>query len=164
MPFIHRSSFDAGETFAGADRDDATLAGFLEQTRVVLIGVEAAVSRAVHDGLSLIVEGVHLVPGMVPTAEDGSSIVSCVLRIERESAHRHHFAERDTMTAGTRPMKKYLDALGEIRRIQDYIVDCAKRSGTPVVDNNGTRATAQRVVDLVASRRDVSRLDPNPSW
>jgi 2-phosphoglycerate kinase len=163
MPFIHRSSFDAGETFAGGDKEDATLAGFLEQTRVVLVGVEEAVSRAVRDGRSLIVEGVHLVPGMVPTAEDGTSIVSCVLRIERESAHRQHFAERDTMTAGTRPMKKYVDALGEIRRIQDYIVDCARRSGTPVVDNNGTETTAQHVVDLVSSGRNVSRLDPN-AW
>jgi 2-phosphoglycerate kinase len=162
MPFIHRSSFEAGEASAVADTGDPALAGFLEQTRVVLVGVEAAVSRAVREGLSLIVEGVHLVPGMVPAPNDAASIVSCVLRIERESAHRRHFAMRDTMTAGRRPMKKYLDALGEIRRIQDYIVDCARRSGTPILDNTGTEATTQRVVDLVSCNLGLSRLDRNP--
>ena len=154
MPSVHASSFEAGATFTAAE--DPTLAGFLEQTRVVLVGVEAAVSRAVREGLSLILEGVHLVPGMLPARMDDALIVTCVLRINRESAHRSHFATRDTTTQGRRPMKKYLDALENIRHIQDYIVECATLTGAPIIENAGTQAAASDVLELIATRHQLA--------
>lgn len=150
MPSVHSSSFEAGATVAAGGSENPTLEGFLEQTRVVLVGVEAVVSRAVRDGLSLILEGVHLVPGMVPADVEEALVVTCVLRIESESAHRAHFAMRDTATRGRRPMQKYLDALDEIRHIQDYIVDCAMHAGAPVIENLGTSAAAAAVTELIA--------------
>src|SRR5205085_7302865 len=57
MPSVHYSSFEAGQSVADADTGDPTLLGFLDQTRNVLVGVEAAILRAVREGLSLVLEG-----------------------------------------------------------------------------------------------------------
>ena len=66
MPSIHYSSFEAGLGLSKAEEEesgDAALLGFLDQTRNVLIGVEAALQRALDEGWSMVLEGVHLVPG-----------------------------------------------------------------------------------------------------
>ena len=68
MPSVHYSSFEAQLALVKADEDvseDAALLGFLDQTRNVLVGVEAAIDRALEEGWSMVLEGVHLVPGMV---------------------------------------------------------------------------------------------------
>src|SRR5215831_12216185 len=68
MPTVHYSSFDAELALTKAEEEeagDAVLLGFLDQTRNVLVGVEAAVERALAEGWSTVLEGVHLVPGML---------------------------------------------------------------------------------------------------
>src|SRR5581483_7678346 len=45
MPTIHRSSFEAGDAVADV-KGDPTVAGFVEQSRHVSVGVEAAIRRA----------------------------------------------------------------------------------------------------------------------
>jgi len=160
MPSVHYSSFEAGESVADAETGDPTLLGFLDQTRNVLVGVEAAIQRAVREGLSLVLEGVHLVPGMVPPRIDGALLVHCVLRIESEEVHATHFHVRDTATAGVRAMDRYLERLRDIRRIQDYIVARAERIGTPVIDNVNADQTTAAVMELVLS--SAERLQAVP--
>ena len=66
MPSIHYSSFEAG--LAVGDADDPLVAGFLEQSRQVLVGARASLDRALQEGWSMVLEGVHLVPGLLPSA------------------------------------------------------------------------------------------------
>ena len=105
------------------------LAGFLEQTRNVLVGVRASIDRALQEGWSLVLEGVHIVPGMVPATLENALVVQCVLAIDDETAHADHFWVRDAASDGLRPVQKYLDRLSDIRRLQDYIVERARRNG-----------------------------------
>src|SRR5262249_33174325 len=67
-PSIPYSSFEAGEAVAADDEEagDPRLVGFLEQTRNVLVGVRAVIERALQEGFSMVLEGVHLVPGLLP--------------------------------------------------------------------------------------------------
>src|SRR6266542_2972803 len=78
MPAIHHSSFEAGRAMADEDEDgaetEAVLNGFLEQTRNVLVGVQAAIDRALEEGWSMVLEGVHLVPGMLPKEIESGNI------------------------------------------------------------------------------------------
>ncbi len=87
MPSIHYSSFDAGHAVADSETGDPTLLGFLDQTRNVLTGVKAAIERALEEGWSMVLEGVHLVPGMLPQQIEGALVVHCVLAIESEDRH-----------------------------------------------------------------------------
>lgn len=152
MPSIHTSSFEAALALTKAEEEesgDAALLGFLDQTRNVLVGVEAVLQRALSEGWSMVLEGIHLVPGMVPTDLEGALVVHCVLAIHDEDAHRSHFWIRDASSGGLRPMEKYLDSLPLIRTIQDYLVERAARHDVPVVENTSMDAALGAVLELV---------------
>jgi len=154
MPSIHYSSFEAGAGLAeaGHEGDDLVLQGFLDQTRNVLVGVRAAIDRALHEGWSMVLEGVHLVPGMLEIPADAALVVQCVLAIEDEETHASHFFIRDTASEGVRPMSKYLDHLPEIRHLQDFVCERAERNGVPVLQSAGVDQTSAAVLELVFDR------------
>ncbi len=157
MPAVHYSSFEARLALTRAEEEesgDAALLGFLDQTRNVLVGVQAALERAATEHWSMVLEGVHLVPGMVGAPFPGAFVVQCVVAIEDESLHRSHFWVRDYATDGLRPLDKYLDALPEIRKIQDYLVERAHRYDVPVIVNDSLEHAIGDVLDLVLRRAD----------
>jgi 2-phosphoglycerate kinase len=160
MPSIHYSSFEAGRATVG--REDETtnpvLAGFLDQTRNVLVGVQAAIDRALQEGWSMVLEGVHLVPGMLPGPIEGALVVQCVLAIDDRDEHASHFWTRDASSQGVRPYEKYLDALDDIRLIQDSIVARARRAGVPVIENGNMEAAIGAVMELVFASAEHAKV------
>jgi 2-phosphoglycerate kinase len=148
MPSIHYSSFEAGAAVELPDRGEAVIVGFLEQTRNVLVGVRAAIERALQEGWSMVLEGIHLVPGMVPREIDGALVVHCVLGIESEEVHASNFWIRDATSVGLRPVEKYLDALQDIRIVESYITERARQTGVPVIDNVEIEQTIGAVIEL----------------
>ena len=160
MPSVHQSSFEAGETLPAVEREagDPLLLGFIDQTRHVLIGVNASVERALQEGWSMVLEGIHLVPGMVPERIEGALLVHVVMAIEREEVHRSHFVIRDAASGGTRPHAKYLERLGDIRHLQDFIVEEARKTGVRVIDNQGIEEAIGEVLELVFE--SAERLEP----
>lgn len=147
MPTIHHSSFSAGEALP--DADDPLVAGFLEQSRNVLVGVQASIDRALQEGWSIIFEGVHLVPGLLPTPSEPALVCPFVLSIEDETEHAQHFFSRNE--GSERPLTSYLDHFGEIRRLQTYILGRAEREGVPVLENVHAERTSAELIDLVMS-------------
>jgi len=157
MPSVHYSSFEARLALTRAEEEesgDAAILGFLDQTRNVLVGVDAALERAATERLSTVLEGVHLVPGMVGTRHPGAFVVQCIVAIEDENLHRSHFWVRDQATEGLRPLEKYLDSLPQIREIQDYLVERARRHDVPVIYNDSLDRAIGDVLDLVLRRAD----------
>jgi 2-phosphoglycerate kinase len=157
MPSVHYSSFEARLALTRAEEEesgDAAILGFLDQTRNVLVGVEAALERAATERWSTVLEGVHLVPGMVTTNYPGAFVVQCMVAIEEENLHRSHFWVRDYATEGLRPLDKYLDSLPQIRQIQEYLVERARRYDVPVIVNDSLDRAIGEVLDLVLRRAD----------
>jgi 2-phosphoglycerate kinase len=146
MPSIHYSSFEAGDAFP--DADDPLEFGFLQQARNVLVGVRASSERALEEGWSLVLEGVHLVPGLVelPPSRLAASVF-VVLAIPDEEEHARHFQHRDEDSE--RPLSRYLERFDEIRRMQELLVERALEAGVPVVENDDADITARTVADLV---------------
>jgi 2-phosphoglycerate kinase len=157
MPTIHYSSFEAGQ---GVDEDvsgDPAIVGFLDQCRHICVGVDAAIHRALTEGWSMVLEGVHLVPGLLPSQLDGALLVHVVVEIADEEVHRMHFHVRDTATGGIRAMDKYLDRLDDIRRLQTYVVGRARRESVPVVENANVERTIDTVIELVMQAAERER-------
>jgi 2-phosphoglycerate kinase len=157
MPSVHYSSFEARLALTRAEEEesgDAAILGFLDQTRNVVVGVQAALERAATERWSTVLEGVHLVPGMVATDYPGAFVVQCVVAIEDENLHRGHFWVRDYATEGLRPLDKYLESLPQIRQIQDYLVERARRYDVPVIVNDSLDRAIGDVLDLVLRRAD----------
>jgi 2-phosphoglycerate kinase len=150
MPAIHYSSFEAQHALREPDEaQDPIVAGFLEQTRNVAVGMRASIDRCLEEGWSMVLEGVHVVPGLVHEPSDNALFVQCVLAIQDEAAHAEHFFVRDLTSEERRPVRKYLERLEDIRHIQDYIVSRAGRLGVPVVSNEDMDAAVAEVMELV---------------
>ncbi|HVD25745.1 MAG TPA: hypothetical protein VNB86_07085 [Gaiellaceae bacterium] len=156
LPAIHTSSFDAGSALPSAQEEevDPLLHGFLEQTRHVLVGVQAAIDRSLEEGWSMVLEGVHLVPGMLPREIEDALVVECVLAIDDEKTHAGHFWIRDMSSDGVRPLERYIEHIGDIRYLQDYIVERAEVARVPVIDNGDREKAIGAVMELVLSAAD----------
>ena len=155
MPTIHHSSFSAGEVVPEAD--DPLISGFLDQSRNVLVGVQASIDRALQEGWSIIFEGVHLVPGLLPIEPERAVVCPFVLSIEDETEHAQHFFSRNE--GSERPLTSYLDHFGEIRRLQTFIVGRAEREGVPVIENvSAKRTSAEVIADVREAAEKVGAL------
>jgi 2-phosphoglycerate kinase len=152
MPAIHYSSFEAGTVVkaAGIKGADADIAGYIEQVEKVSVGVNAVIGRAVREGTRMIVEGAHLVPGFLDEKLWSRAIViQMILVVEDEERHRGHFYVRDQETDGFRALKKYVDNMAKIRRVQSFIMTEARKIGVPIIDNQSIDDTVKTVMGVV---------------
>ena len=156
MPSVHYSSFEAGSALPAAEREagDPLLLGFIDQTRNVLVGVQAAVDRALEEGWSMVLEGVHLVPGMLQTPAKRALVVHVVVAVPNEDIHAQHFFIRDTASGGVRALDRYLDRFGDIRHLQDFIVEEAAKNDVPVVANGNIEEATGAVMELIYARAE----------
>ena len=67
MPAIHYSSYEADEAVRMplGSEFDSHVVGFMEQVEMVNVGILAVLDRAIEERTSMVVEGVHMVPGML---------------------------------------------------------------------------------------------------
>jgi 2-phosphoglycerate kinase len=152
MPTLHVSSFQTDTVVREPTRrSDALVAGFREQTAAVSVGIEALITRAAADGTSIVIEGVHVVPGFFDLGAHGDGIVSVplVVEVEEENRHLNHFAARET---GVRPAERYANNFGNIRKLQRYIKSQALSHGVPIVPNHSFDQAISAVLDLVMDR------------
>lgn len=156
MPAVHHSSYEAGSgvRIPLGSGFDPHVVGFMEQVDVVNVGILAILDRAIEERLSLVVEGVHIVPGML--ASTGARermaevlLLSMVVAVSDAKLHRSHFMVREQETSGRRAIARYLKGFDEIRRIQQFILERAEAEGTLVVDNVNIDDTVGIVVDAL---------------
>jgi 2-phosphoglycerate kinase len=154
LPSVHFSSFEVGEALPAAEREavDPLVVGFIDQTRNVLVGVQASIDRALEEGWSMVLEGVHLVPGMLTEPTGPALFVHVVLAIDDEEIHAQHFWLRDSGSTGMRPLDRYLERLADIRQIQDFIGEEARKVAVPVIQNRNIEQTIGAVIELVVER------------
>lgn len=156
LPAIHYSSYEAGKGVRiplGAELD-ADLVGFMEQVDMVNVGLLAVLDRAIEERLSMVVEGVHVVPGMLAAAGARERVgeiqlLSLVVAVRDSKLHRSHFLVREQETSGRRAIARYLRQFEEIRKVQDFILERAAAEGTLVVDNESIDDTVGMVVDAL---------------
>ncbi|NLV72472.1 MAG: hypothetical protein GXY46_07710 [Actinobacteria bacterium] len=156
MPAVHYSSYEAGRGVRiplGSELNPHVV-GFMEQVDVINVGVLAIVDRAIEERTSLIVEGVHMVPGMLASTgvRDRMSealLLQMVVAVSDADLHRSHFLVREQETSGRRAIERYLKGFEEIRNIQDFILERARVEGTLVVDNTNIDETVGMVVDAL---------------
>ncbi len=148
MPAVHYSSFDADQGVRLNTAGDALLTGFERQVEQVSVGIKALIQRAVLERTSMVIEGVHCVPGAFEGLEQlDAVVVPVVVAIEDEELHRSHFFARGE--SQSRAVERYLAAFGRIRRLQGYIVDRALKIGVPVIDNSSLDDSLTEVMNLV---------------
>lgn len=158
MPTLYTSSFDADSALREPPPRpaDKVIVGFREQTTAIAVGVHALIERAAVESTrqsSTVIEGAHVVPGFVETAdlEDFVVPIPMVITVEDEDVHRSHFIAR-TMDSDRRPFDRYLASFHNIRKVQRYIKSQALSHGWPIVPSYSLDQTIADVIDLVVER------------
>ncbi|WP_246580569.1 ATP cone domain-containing protein [Deinococcus aestuarii] len=167
VPTLHASTFNAWEALIppGEPRPEhptegALLAGFRDQVGQVNVGLGAVVRRSVEEGASVVLEGVHLVPGYLRAeAYAGAIVVPMLVVLRGEDEHRRHFESRDRETAASRPLHRYMTYFREIRTMQRFLEDLAAREDVPLLDALTLDESADQAVDVVL-RRVMAALTP----
>ncbi|MDO9556487.1 MAG: hypothetical protein Q7J82_02740 [Coriobacteriia bacterium] len=154
MPAIYESSFNAwrGLRVPVPHGANPVIVGFREQTAVVATGIKSLIKRASVEGVSMVIEGVHLVPGYIdPSQFKNASVVQLLIGVEDEEAHRSHFYIREVQTDGMRPFEKYRANFGNIRLLGRYIEDLAAEHDIPIVYSRQLDRTVAEVLELVVN-------------
>jgi len=154
MPAIYESSFNAwrGLRVPVPHGANPVIVGFREQTAVVATGIKSLIERAALEGVSMVIEGVHLVPGYIePSQFKNAFVVQLLIGVEDEEAHRSHFYIREIQTDGMRPFEKYRANFGNIRLLGRYIEDLATEHGIPIVYSHQLDRTVAEVLELIVN-------------
>jgi 2-phosphoglycerate kinase len=154
MPAIYESAFSAwrGLRVPVPQGANPVVVGFREQSAVVNTGVKALIDRAVLEGISMVIEGVHLVPGYLdPHQFHDVRVVQLVVGVEDEQSHRSHFLIREAQTHGTRPQHRYEENFEDIRVLGRYIEDQARENGLPVIYSHQLDQTIAEVLEHIVT-------------
>ena len=148
-PVIHKSSFDAHESVRTPSiRIDSVIEGFISHVDVVNVGIEAIIERSAKEGISTIIEGVHIVPGFIrEDLMENNNILMFTLTVDDEDAHRQRFYSRCRQPWVKRSLERYMDNFGSIRKTQRFLVEQAKIHDTRIINNVDINETIEIMVD-----------------
>ncbi len=158
MPAVHSSSFEVGAAvrLRAHAHEDPDMVGFLRQVENVSTGVRALLDRAIVERTPMIIEGVHLVPGLVPDYGDEALIVPLVLTVGDEERHQAHLSRRGGASA--RPAERYLRSFTTIRKLQSYLVSRAGEQRVPIIDNTDMDHALGELTEVVFDALEA--IDP----
>ena len=155
MPAIHTSSYLASEVIPESSQVglDPVIAGYREQARVVGVGVRAIIGRCIEENTSVIMDGVHLLPGFIDLSafEKKAIIAPVILVITARQAYEERFEKRAALEPA-RGAHKYLEHLDHILAIQDHILQCSEVEDVPIIDVTALEDPSTAAVTLVAER------------
>ncbi len=158
VPSLYRSSFNADETVKADLVDDPLIYGFNQQVDVVSAGVKPVIDRGVEEGVNSIVDGVHVVPGYLGMSDrDDCHVFQYVLEVPDEAEHARRFQSR--ANTSNRDAGRYLENLGNIRALQQYIVEQGRKNGATIIANESVDQTIEEIMDDVTT--ELGRLVPS---
>jgi len=157
LPTLYTSSFDSWRALATphAIEPDPVLVmqGFRDQVSRVAVGLRAVQERSAQEHTSLVVEGVHVVPGyMAHQYQHGVIQIPMMLVLEDEELHQTRFALRDRETSGTRAKGAYIEYFGQIRLIQNHLVELAASSGMPIIPAENLDRSIEKGLEVIVDR------------
>lgn len=154
MPTLHKSSYDAWKSLRAPlpkSADPVTVA-FIEQTSTVLTGINSVIQRAITEGIHLIIEGVHLVPGMINTNFKNAFAVPMIISVDDENLHRSHFYIREIETNALRAFKRYRENFANIRKIGNYVDLLAKQKKIPIIKSQQLDTTVSEALSVIINK------------
>ena len=152
MPSIHFSSYDAWKHLLTplSLNADPVIEGFREQVVRVSVGTRAMIDRAIEENVSMVLDGVHVVPGFIDLEpyRDKAYLFTMMVSTLDEARFKHRFISRQESTV-SRPVHKYLANLDSILKIQNYVLSMAEQHNAPIIDNLTFDETVAEALRLI---------------
>ncbi len=162
LPAIHKSSYLVGKKLRlpPGTAADEVIVGLHQQSLPVNVGVEAMIKRAAQENVNLIVNGVHIVPGLIDTGDfPDACIVKFVITVSDAEEHMQRFLRRQR-AAHKRKARAYLENFKSICKIRDYIIECANLGDIPIIDNIETDESVEKALSYIFQGIQSSSLLP----
>ena len=124
-PALHRSSY------AAVGEDDDPVRSWRETCTVLETSVAGLVDDAINRGVSLVVEGVHVVPSqeLIEKWEaSGGVALGCLLTVRDPETHKSLLLRRGFITGKGSPEQKKIKSYDRVRLIQDEMIRLATES------------------------------------
>jgi len=163
VPSLHSSSYAAHESMKEyvSPIYNKVIIGFEEQARLVVSGIEAVIARALTEGISIIVDGVHILPSIMdPKILKSPNIIPLFLYLSSAEDHMTRFYERAKTKVMRKPLEDYLDHFDGIRIIQDHLLEQARLHGIPLIENILIETTIRKILDVVFERIEMLTKTP----
>ncbi len=151
-PTLFQSSYTAAGalTTPAPPEFDKTLLGFKDHVSTVSVGLNGVIERSIKEGISIVIEGVHIVPGFIDDdLLNKPNLHIFVLSLSDEEIHKSRFYSRCHQLWARRPLKRYLDHFHDIRKTHDYIVGQAHKFNVPVIENIDVTTTIDLMIDYI---------------
>lgn len=161
-PTLFESSYTAEEalTTPAPPEFDKTLLGFKDHVETVSVGLTGVIERSIKEGISIVIEGVHIVPGFIDEELlNTPNVYMFVLALSDEEIHRGRFYSRCRQLWARRPLKRYLKNFTSIRKTHDYIVNVADKNDIPVIENIDVTTTIDEMIEHILEVKQQERLD-----
>ena len=150
-PALHSSSYDAYKNLRNKDNfksyDDLVSTGFDEHASYVIPGLEKIIQRAITDFDDIIIEGVHLVPGLIDIEQfkDFAEIYFFVLSSDEES-HKERFVKRAIQIHRG---GKQLDFFTENRIIHNHLLGEAEKNNVSIIKTESIDKSVEQILTII---------------
>ncbi len=152
MPALQVSSYAAWEVIPvpTVEAPDPVVYGFREQAARVCVGVRATIERAIDENVSLIVDGVHLMPDLLELEVYAKNALFIHLNLYLTDLQQFadRFESRGKGAAG-RTRHRYIKYLDQIMKIQQHILDVGDGAEVPAFENSDLDETVQSISLLI---------------
>jgi 2-phosphoglycerate kinase len=164
LPTLHTSSFDSWRALATPQKAEPSAAlvmqGFRDQVSRVAVGLRAIQERSAREKTSLVVEGVHVVPGYMTHQYQNEVIqIPIMLVLEDEALHRDRFALRERETKGSRTSGAYVQHFDQIRLIQQHLIELARGAGVPLIPAENLDRAIDKGLEVIVDRLQEAYFD-----
>ncbi|MCS3901619.1 2-phosphoglycerate kinase [Methanococcus voltae] len=153
VPMLYESSYTAWRALRNYDEEDDELyiQGFLRHVEPVLLGIEGIIDRCLTEGTSVIIEGTHILPGMISDKYHNiPNVIFLTLTLSSENVHKKRFIARAKVS--DRPLERYLENFEIIKDINKYIVKDSNSHLVPVIENVSISDTVQECLEIVTNK------------
>lgn len=148
VPPLHESSFSAEKMFRSNLEGNMLLVAFEQQATMVLKGTAALLKRSLKEGLQVVLNGVHVVPGLVELPPEWP-VFNYVLTVADREEHERRFAAR--FEGSDRDPARYVARLDAIRTLDHYITTMAAEHGVSTVQSQSFEQTVADLMDRFAN-------------
>lgn len=161
-PTLFESSYTAEEALKtpAPPEFDKTLLGFKDHVETVNVGLTGVIERSIKEGISIVIEGVHIVPGFIDEELlNRPNVYIFVLALSDEEIHKGRFYSRCRQLWARRPLKRYLKHFTSIRKTHDYIVGVARKNNVPVIENIVVSNTIDEIMEYIITMKEKEQLE-----
>jgi len=157
MPVLHTSSFNAWKTLPIQDKkdrdwDQLVAEGYRSQAELLAVPCEAILQRAVEESVPVILEGVHVHPGLLERAPDDSDVIKVhvMLAVLKSKKLKSRLRGRG-IEVPQRRAERYLNSLDAIWSLQSYLLSEADRYDVPIVTTEDREKSLLQIIQQVNS-------------